>query len=187
MGFGLLTKRMMECLPPFIADREVWDLGAGDLDYANTLMHLGAAHVIAIDKSDRGGALRPKKGIEFRCALFRQVEPPPEGIGVAFVSWPVTYAITGLVDLVKRADVVIYLGSNMGGSACGPRELFEHLGQRELLAHVPHRQNSLLVCGGPCERRTPTPEEYAALSGEMMSFYEATKRAPLKILYPLYK
>jgi hypothetical protein len=81
-----------------------------------------------------------------------------------------------LPELLVEAEIVIYLGSNTDGTACGTRGLFTFLVHRRLLAHVPFQPNSLLVYGEPGARECPlVGEEYAILSGKYLSFDEAQK------------
>ena len=50
MPYGLLTPSMQALIVPLVADKAVWDLGAGDLAYARLLLDLGAQEVVAVDK-----------------------------------------------------------------------------------------------------------------------------------------
>lgn len=183
MPFGTLTNGMLATIQPQVVDLEVWDLGAGDLGHAHTLLGIGAMRIIAVDKSDRGGSVLSTPGIEFNHAPFKDIDVSLAGIRVAFLSWPMNYRMPGLIGLLERSERVIYLGSNTDGCACGWPDLFHHFLGRELVAHVPHKKNSLLVLGDPLdEPRASTPEEYAALSGEMMTFDRANLKGISRFL-----
>jgi hypothetical protein len=176
MGYGIITAEMMAVIDPFVRGKEVWDFGAGDLTHAETLAALGATKVVAIDK-----AQMPKlhsSRVMPVWTYFSNVDVPASGIRVAFVAWPVNYVMWELIGILDQADVVIYLGSNTDGNACGFPGLFEHLVKRELLAHVPYQRNSLIVVGKRLPtRRLETPEEVAAQSGFLFTFDDACKVA----------
>jgi len=173
--FGHLTRKMKKILPQYIVGKELWDLGAGKLGHSFALLKAGAASVVAVDKdpgTKKHPLLRTIRG------YFDQVAVPEKGIEVAFVSWPSNHHLPGLLALLEVSQVVIYLGSNTDGTSCGWSGLFRHLTRRELLAHVPDKLNSLIICGGQLQRaRPPTPEEIAALHGSMMSFDQAREKA----------
>lgn len=157
MGFGKLTPSQAEVLRPFIEGRQVHDLGAGDLTLASRLLTLGADGVVAVEPH------APKKHppqIEVHPTYFADYAETPE---VAFVSWPVNYDGIGLVKVLRRAPVVIYLGVNTDGTSCGGSDLWEHLRKREVLAHAPHPQNTLIVYGPKRVRRPLYGEEWAAI------------------------
>lgn len=179
MPFGLLTPEMEAIVAEHVSGAVVWDLGAGDMLYALRLLELGAAHVIAIDKNLPQINVPAGAGLTLRQDYFADIEPVGE-IEVAFVSWPRNGATWGLEDLLGSARKIIYLGSNTNGSACADPILFrEQLCPRELLGHVPHPRNSLLIYGDSGKRSGPlTGEEFAVLSGDMMTFETAEREAP---------
>lgn len=178
MTFGHLTPHMDEVLSPFIQNKEVWDLGAGSLGYAKHLLRLGAGSVVAVDKEGfqpsryKGHNILPVE------RYFADVQVPPEGIRVAWVSWPTNHSLYGLLPLLMASDVVVYLGSNTSGSACGWPALYNHFHSREILAHVPHQRNTLAVYGRTIPGRGPLiGEELAALAGQFLDFEEAEEQA----------
>lgn len=174
MPYGTLTTVMEHTLRSHVQGQVVWDLGAGDLAWSQRLVQLGAKKVVAVDKEPMQG--RPGK-VEIRKGYFHDIEPSaPDIIPVAFLSWPANYPQRGLLELLDRALKVIYLGKNTDGSACGWPVLFANFYFRNLLAHVPHKGNSLLVYDtyrlpneGP---RRLVAEEYAPLQPEMLSWEE---------------
>jgi len=175
LSFGHLTEEMHRVVESFVRGNQVWDLGAGDMGHARTLLQLGATEIVAIDKDPRPSEER----IRVTEAYFTEVTPP-NNIQVAFVSWPSNHQLPGLLPLLEVSEVVIYLGSNTSMDACGWVDLYEHLTRRELLAHVPYWKNSLIVCGDPLpegDLRPATPEETAALTGVMMPFEMAVEVA----------
>lgn len=170
MAFGYLLKKMEDQIHHAVAEKTVYDLCAGDLTYSHLLLDLGASEVIAIDKEPRH---RPRRGLAVHQAYLADMTPPRERYDVALVSWPV-YSVHGLVRWLTTARVVVYLGSNVDGTACGNPTLFTHLLQRELLAYVPHRRNSLIVCGEYLDAaRQPVGEEFGSINGQRVSFAEA--------------
>jgi len=159
MPYGELTPAMEQALVPHIAGREVWDLGAGDFTYSLRLLELGAGKVVAVEK-ERSPRHRPPPSITAILAYFKDVEMP-ESIDVAFVSWPQNTHLPGLVQLLERAKVAVYLGSNVDNSACGSGAMFTHFRDREVLASIPHRRNSFAIYGSACSPRPPLPDEWA--------------------------
>jgi len=184
MPHGYLNDEMEEAIAKLIQGKTVWDLGAGDYGHARRLVELGASKVIAIDKeiSKDCGPLN----IEPRMCYFKDVEVPSEGIDVAWVSWPCNYPLLGLKRLLEGSKLVIYLGLNTDGNACGPKDIWEHLACREIVSHVPNRRNSLIAYGGALKKpRQLLGEEFAVLDGRMMSFKEAAERAQAAWVTPL--
>lgn len=173
--FGVLTQEMTHALVPHVRGRVVWDLGAGFLLHANDLVtRYGATSVVAVDKEEMPEPTSPK--ITRVRSRFHDLTLPKEGIEVAFLAFPQNIPLPGLVEVLRRSQRVIYFGSNTDGTACGDKNLFGHLREREVLSHVPHPRNSLIVYGEehPGWRRALVPEEWAALHPEKMwSFEEA--------------
>lgn len=167
MSNGKLSARQRELVKPVVEGETIHDLGAGDLSLAHVLIWLGAARVVAIDKQPMpdGADLR----IDRVTSYFNHYREP---IQTAFVSWPINWADEGLVECVRRASIVIYLGSNMDGSACGATALWEHLSGRIILAHEPERSNTLIVYGPDLVDRELVPEEFAALNTQRMWGYD---------------
>ena len=174
-AFGKLLGRMGEAIRPLVEGKTVWDLGAGDLLHAERLLRLGAAQVVAVDKEPFPDIAEGR--ITLINSLFNAVEPPERGIDVAFLSWPDTHFLGGLVQLVAAARTVIYLGKNMDGTKCGFSVLWDHLTQREVLDHWLHHKNSMLVYGGSCGRRPLFPEEVGAVCGDVLTQEQAQRIA----------
>ncbi len=164
---GTLTVRHQEILRPFILDRVVHDLGAGDLTLAHILVVCGAASVIAVDKQPMPEPRVPS--IERVVSCFDAFTGP---VDIAFMSWPVNWRV-GLTPIARTARLVIYLGNNMGGSACGYPDLWWHLRSREVLAHEFESSGSLIVYGpGTRGRKGKLPEEHAALDHNRVWSYQ---------------
>lgn len=161
VSYGVLHTGQGEAVQRVVQGRVVHDLGAGDLVLANELLNMGASRVVAIDKQPPYG-WRGDPRIQVIQSYFHQYSGE---IDVAFMSWPQNYNDEGVLNLIKRAGTVIYLGKNTDGSACGSIRMFEHLVGRELLTHVPCRENTLLIYGKELqEPREPVGEEKAALT-----------------------
>ncbi len=157
MPDGLLFPEQEKALAPLLKKRVVTDFGAGDLQMARTCLRLGAKHVIAVDKAPWG---KPTKRITVVAQYFHQYRKP---IDVLLLSWPINHHCAGLIEAVARAETVVYLGKNTDGSACGTPLLFSNLLVREVLVHVPHYRNTLIVYGGSREQRMPLFEEMAGI------------------------
>lgn len=176
-SFGTLTNKQLSVLVQYTKGKVVHDLGAGSLELARIVRsgHRrgrrtgGACKVIAIDKERVSPPDDPC--IEVVWTLFSNYKDP---IDTALISWPINHPDSGLLDLVERSRIVIYIGKNTDGLMCGWPGLFWTFLSRELLAYVPDRKNVLAVYGWelPSPRR-PTGEELAGLTTyEKMYSYE---------------
>jgi len=145
MPYGQLNPKQRQLVAKTVKSRTVYDLGAGDLQLSRTLVDLGALKVVAIDK-EAPLSWDGEPRIEVRRTYFHDIKDV-EPIEIAFVSWPSNYVDWGLINLIGRAQQVIYLGKNTDGTSCGSLPLFEHFKTRELLGHIPTRPNTLLVYG----------------------------------------
>ena len=170
MSYGEITEEMQEVLTPLVDGRTIYDLGAGDLAHSHLLVRLGAHAVVAVDK-----APMPKP----RCPEVSRLPghfwelPVPDRIDVAFLSWPQTYPMPGLIDWLDAADVVVYLGHNFDDSCCGSAELFFYLTRRRVVDEVLGRRNTLLVLGDRLAGTRPmTAEEGAHFSRRSTSWSE---------------
>jgi hypothetical protein len=160
--YGHLTAEMIQTITPFIQNRTVWDLGAGTLWHAQQLLKMGAKEIIAVEKEPIHD-LHPK--VHVVNSYFSRRLIPPEGIPVAYLSWPVNYRNPELIEMLKQSGIIIYLGSNMDGSVCGDIDLFRHVTTRTILAHHEHPHNTLTIYGSVLTKpRQQTPEEWAALN-----------------------
>lgn len=167
MAYWFLNEVQAAALIPVVSGRVVHDLGAGDLSFAHQLLDLGAARVVAIDKEPKPRR-RHDLGIEYYQSYFADY---PGTMDVAIVSWPSTNC-RGLGTICRRATSIVYLGSNVDGSACGDFELFRGLIKREVVTYVPNRRNTLICYGGP----SPTPRP---LHGEEIAALLTLKREPI--------
>lgn len=190
-SFGKMNAAQQAVVRRFVRGRAVHDLGAGDFILSRCLIDLGAARVFAVERQARHSGIlevgAPYEAVQVVGAGFRALgkvtrhhrrtgEKLPGAFArpeVAFVSWPTpedskftSHSDYSLLGYVRRAKVVIYLGSNLDGTMCGSRKLYEHLGRREVLGHEPARRNTLIVYGRllPLGRsRELLPEERAGI------------------------
>lgn len=167
MSHGVLSPEQQAAIRPFVEEKVVHDLGAGDLTLSKWLIEAGAKQVVAIDRNDAEGGFDSLGRLIRWVCRFHEYEDP---IDVAFMSWPVNWTVS-LDTLANRARIVIYLGSNLDGSACGDPSLWTALSQREVLVHLPHPKNTLIVYGPGAANREPLPEEFAALNQERIYSY----------------
>jgi hypothetical protein len=158
----------------------VYDLGAGNLDMTRLMLTLRASSVVAIDKEE----MPPFHHPDVKCIRrrFDEFERFPADGDAALVSWPVNHPNPGLVRMLDAAPIIIYIGKNTDGSACGDRKLFEAFLGRRLIAYVPDRANVVAIYGEKLATdihgevlnpRSKVGEEYAALQSEMLSYYQA--------------
>jgi hypothetical protein len=158
MAYGRLTLEQELALRPYVRGQLVHDLGAGDLVVAADLLRLGAKQVVALDKETY--RRKAPQGITPVTCYF---EDYPAPVDIAFMSWPRNTFDVGLLNICRRARMVIYLGNNTGGQACSFSALSQHLATRQVLVHAPNEYNSLIVYSSVLESRRYLPEEYAAI------------------------
>jgi len=142
-----------ELIRPIVYQRRVWDLGCGFKNPALPILaRLGAANVVLVDKDMViPRPIREKVGVGVRqYTLFSELEEKwkeaPEN-DVALISWPANSGATGLDRVLMWFPTVIYIGANSDGTACGDKDLWEHLTMREVIHYDPQRKNSLIVYG----------------------------------------
>lgn len=172
MPFGKITPLFAERISPHVKGRKVHDLGSGDdLSLSLALIELGAKEAVAIDTYPY---------VQLTTAPVRYVRNyfesvVDEHVEVAFVSWPSNRSSSGLLELIRPAEIVIYLGTCMDGSMCGSPELYRYLATREVLTCEPHRANTLIIYGAELGfERVLLPEELAGIDHERVySFEEA--------------
>jgi len=178
--YGIWTEAMDDATGPVVRGREVWDLGAGFLGHSHHLLALGARCVVAVDKdAQHYPSAYEDRPITFLHGYFSELQVP-DAIEVAFLAWPDNHHLPGLIEILRAAERVVYVGTNTEGSACGWPGLWDYLHFREPLAYVPHRRNSLIVYGRhleECERRPQLGEEAAASNGIMMTFDDSERIA----------
>ena len=178
MPYGHHNPEQEGIIREVVAGKSVIDIGCGDMTYSERLRQMGARSVLALDKCDLPTFVPGIEIVQTSIDKFEQ-KNRDRSFDVGFLSWPVNRDIQGLSGLLRRCGVVIYLGSNVDGSACGNHTLFFQLMQRRLDHYSPDRSNSLIVVSEPLsEARPPTGEEYAAIHSEkVFSFKEAHAKA----------
>lgn len=201
-SFGKLNAAQSSIVKRFVAGRQVMDLGAGDFELSRCLVDLGASKVYAVERATRHGGIlevgTPYEAVTVVAAGLKSLgrvarhkkraeELPPvthRGIDVALVSWPSpedskfsAHADYSLLEPIRKARTVIYLGSNVDGTICGSKRLYQHLAKRRVFAHEPDRRNTLIVYGPLLPRgqeRELLPEERAGLdTSRVYTFKEA--------------
>lgn len=175
ISYGKLTAEQEAVLRVFVAGYNVHDIGAGQLALAQKLVELGAHTVTAIDKEYSHRVVYPPARVILVGEYFEEYAQHGPFIDVAFVAWPEVDNQQGINLLLHGARVVIYLGTNFDGTACGSEEMFRELSRRNVLALVPHRWNSLIVYGNERVTRRLLPEEYAALNRDNSYFVYGDK------------
>lgn len=158
MGYGFLDSQQRQVVSLCVKGEDVLDVGAGDLNLTKELVKLGANTVVALDKEFPRG-LKYSSKISLVQAYFYVYTKPSK---VSFVSWPVNRETKGLLEILETSEVVVYLGKNTDGVACGSTSMWDHLLCREVLHHCPSRENTLIVYGPQrVPKREMLPEEFA--------------------------
>jgi len=167
--FGRIEPAQIERIKALVEGKVVWALGSWyDPQEAWQLVSFGTREVYAVDKA-RKTAIEPVVFKRLHTGTIGEIWdcgayftdfgkwakdtglPDPD---VVFMKWPRESRQAGLVALVARAPIVIYVGRNDGVTACGGPDLWEHLRSRRLLEAVEGAHNDLLVYGGECPRST---------------------------------
>lgn len=168
LAWGRLYQRLDRAEPILreaVDGRRVWDMGAGAGAHAHYLLDLGAASVVAVEKERRHQPKEPRAGLEWRQATFQDLHYDTfemgESIDVAFLAYPLNYAVPNLALLLLRARNVVYFGANDGGTACGWPDLFMSFLDRPVEAHVTwERPREALTVYGPRTRTRRGLEQY---------------------------
>ena len=170
MPYGRLNAKQEAEVRRWVEGYHVHDLGAGDLVLSHKLLDLGAIHVTAIDRELSEGRTATR---DRRITCFQEhFHNTHDQISTAFVSWPCNWQDSGLLRLLTRTSIILYLGTNTRGTACGGPDLFGYLTQREVLAYEPWVENTLIVYGPRRIFREPRGEEKAALNSNRIWSYE---------------
>lgn len=146
------------------------------MSLAYHLVTLGAKSVIGLDL--RHSQVKPHvPQVTFIQAPF---EAWSLDVPLVFVSWPSNCYDEHLLRIVRKTPRVIYLGSNLEGTACGNPVLFKHFCSREVLAHAPDPSNSLIVYGDSLSKpRRHLPEEFAGIQQNTIWYYGELAGRPL--------
>jgi len=164
MSYGRPTDSQIREISKAIQGKHVHDLGAGDLYLSRKLLDWGASKITAIDSASDVPVQNVQNLIDRIHVIQKHFDDiPGTNINTAFVSWPSNY-VNGILRLLKKASTIIYLGCNVNGTVCGTTELFEYLINREVLTHLPHTRNTLIIYGPGMVKRAPFYEEDAALN-----------------------
>ena len=146
-----LNAEQEKALSGWIRYSTVYDLGAGDMNLSR-YMALFARHVHAIDK-DLAEPYKLPKNVTCYPTTFQKFKAP-KTIDCAVISWPPNYNCLELIELVKMASRVVYIGKNTDGTACGTPALFLHLTRRRLAVEV-RSEHNCLHCYGAVESEEP--------------------------------
>src|SRR5262245_59083694 len=154
---GRLSDAQLDVVTRHVRGERVTDYGAGNLTLARLLLALGAEQVMAVEKDPV-----PDPGDSRLTVVKAWFEDCEASTPVAFVSWPINRR-TELHALLEATPLVIYLGSNLDGDACGYPLMYRQLARREVLDHVPGFRGTLVVYGPRRLDRAPLPEEDAGI------------------------
>jgi hypothetical protein len=168
--WGRLDPAQSTALAAIVRGRTVHDLGCGDQTLAEKLVQLGAAAVIAVDCQPMDWT--PVAGVVPVHANFADYADTEPVIDVAFVAWPDNRVEPALLELIRRAKTVAYLGKCTDATICGWPGFFRYLLGRALVAHVPNVSNTLCVYGEPLARPWAGEwEERAGIDGQTIRPY----------------
>lgn len=164
--YGKHIKSQISLIQKTINGKGVIDLGCGtDTPW---IPHLAktANFVIGVDK-DLSTTQSHHSNVYLCKQYFHQYNyPVPE---IVFMSWPVNYESSGLIDILQRAEILIYVGCNMSPTACGTPDMFAYFLLRQLLVYDEQRlgpcvSSNLIILGRETgEIRCPVKEEALAM------------------------
>lgn len=149
-AYGKLTTAMQHAMDSYVKDRRVFDFGAGDMTHAQAMLKMGAMDVVAIEKNFAGQKSPDKRIKQFEGTFLDYIQRGNDFSFehcTAFISWPANHKLDGLLDLLEKFRVIMYLGKNTDGSACAWPGFFHQMYLRPVLEHVPHRRNTLIIWG----------------------------------------
>ena len=182
--FGFLSPKQEDVLRDHVRGKCVHDYGCGNLTLSARLLELGADKVFGVDRDPQSVPSTLRDRLFFHRGHFDHYRDVSD---VAFTAWPANWN-TGLHPLLEQSPKVIYLGKNTDSSACGYSEMWRGLMRREVLAHVPEKQNTLIVYGPALVTRDPLPEERAALDfTRVWSFEDLHERAAQPLSKTIYE
>ena len=165
----LVTKAQEDAVAHAVKGQIVVDLGAGCCELSKKLVELGAKQVLAVDKEFPLGFIKPYPKVQRIHQRFEELPFYPTA--VHFISWPPNWEC-GLLQHIKAAGIIVYLGKNTDGMSCATRDIWEYLVTREILAYAPHKKNTLIVYGPGVKKHSLRGEEEAGLEHEMILYYE---------------
>lgn len=161
MMYGTFPATFKKALRPYITNQRVIDLGCGDCERADILLSLDPEAIVGVDLDPPCKTSILTIAKDFKEALPEIFSFKPT---IAHLAWPINNECPGLVPILHHVPTVIYVGCNTDGTSCGNRDLFKHFITREILLHIPNRQNTLIVYGQPTQTpRSKVYEEIAAL------------------------
>jgi hypothetical protein len=178
-GWGELRPEWIALIEPFIRGQEVWAMGCGSKTEPSQflqpsheigfLLRLGAAKIYAVDKDfDRFPCSAYERSV-FRyddaVTLIRstyakfQAFPLDGKIPVLFTKFPPQYRLQWL-HLLQLAEVIVYVGFNNEATACGDKDFWLHVAERQVLVSAEGAKSNLIVYGKPgVVSSTPRPKE----------------------------
>lgn len=147
-SYGSFTKKQREVVQTIVTGNRVFDLGCGNMSLSMQLLQMGAKHVVAIDRMLVEAPMKKMTQVPLFFEQYYDIgENLPTAKDIVFTSWPANHSMPGFTALCHTAGIVIYLGKNTDGIACATPAFFKMMQHRTVLAHYPHRDNTLLVYG----------------------------------------
>lgn len=144
------TIEQMDALAAFCVAKQILDIGAGFGTLADFLIYYGAKHVLCLDKENYRMKLE-HLAITWVHETFAEFAATSIGqhFNIGILSWPTNSAMAmcPVVEILKRCDYVVYIGSNQSGSQCGVPYLWDYLITRCREIDLPAANNSLMIYG----------------------------------------
>lgn len=156
-GFARLDAAGFNTLARWTRGVYVWDIMCGNGALAGALFaQPKAARPLFVESCDSSPSVHVKHAPwrEHTTAYVADWRPKSPA-AVALLSWPVNWNVPGLTALLRRAARVAYIGSNLGGTACGDAALWRHLCQRPVLDAAPCPGEGTLIVFGAAGIDTP--------------------------------
>ena len=153
----------MDAMTEFCRDRHLLDLGGWNGSLADLLLRHGAASADVLDKSiPIIKSDHPKiHWWQYTFAQFLDWPVRRSQFDVGLLSWPanVEAQMPALICILRSCSHIVYLGKNDGCTMCGTPRLWSYLITRSIVAHIPDRDNVLLIYGPEIASRESLVEE----------------------------
>lgn len=163
--YGDLTPERLAMIKPYLAGRNVFDLGCGVTAPHAPLLHPLCKHLTCVDpKGQHAHRHTPPSvpsGVKRMFQYFDTMRSLCED-SVAFLSWPNASGTRGLSMLVGQCETIIFLGRSDGVTLCGDRNLWRLFMQKEVVfAHKGARDHLVVYQGARTEPYALETEAYA--------------------------
>lgn len=155
--FGRLNPQRMEQLAPYLKGKTVYDLGCGSgATHAKSLL-TKCSKLYCVDQHMKD---HDQRGYGFYGVRkeFKDLEPLSKDT-VAFISWPETGGIEGLLEAMEHCETVIVLAACDGRVRCGSTSFWFKMMEKEPVLVDHGAYDHMIVYQGKRDRKENLPVE----------------------------